>query len=268
MWFPIVMNRRTALSAALAVALGLAVTPLAHAGLYATSWGQLVHHATQLEQYEKQIEVVENTLQSAEDEEQELTQLPGNMVQQVVGTPMSIIDNAAGLYQQLGELHQNVQDVVSGLNVASQVGQQFQISPSTYYYDRGAAAKALGGQYETSFQNELKRIKDLPAQLAAVKASINANSQLKSQVGGLTALADETDGVQASMLDFSGSIAHQNMLTDQYRGMQMAKAQQESAEQQYDLTAAEQVAEAAQKAQIQFTSPIDIANEQFGGGSQ
>lgn len=264
------LHRHVLTAAVLSVALAMACSPAAHAGAYATEWSQLIAHSTQLEQFGKQIQIVENTLQSAEDEAQELTQLPGNLTQQVVGGPMSIIDSADGLYQQLSGLQQNIRDVSDSLDVAAQVGQQFQITPSEYYSDEALAAQQMGGQFKRNFDRTKSIIESLPKRLAAVKNEVNSNQNIKSQVAGAQAMADAAGGVEASMTDLSGAIVQQQKLIDEYDEFKADQTAKEESDAGTRVKEAEQVAEAAQKATFRLPNPASLAQESYEslGGTQ
>lgn len=204
------MKRRT-----LTITLALVLAAPAHAGGGmtggATEWTQIMNNMELVQQVGEAVNTTSNTLMTAQSTMQMLRQLPESVVNEAMGgLPVEKVQAMADAYRVMSQATGVYRDAENVLRQAQADGQRLKVSPQTLLRMKAEAAYKLGGIYQTTYEQELAKLRRLAETSKDVQRQAEIVRGIDSNVGGIQTLASQNLKMQATLTDISSSIATAN----------------------------------------------------------
>lgn len=192
-----------------------AVSVPAHAGGGmtggATEWTQIMNNTELVSQVGEAVNTTSNTLMTAQSTMQMLRQLPESVVNESMGgLPVEKVQAMADAYKVMSQATGVYRDAENVLRQAQADGQRLNVSPQQLLRMKAEAAYKYGGVYQTTYEQELAKLKRLAETSKDVQRQAEIVRGIDSNVGGIQTLASQNLKMQATLTDISSSIATAN----------------------------------------------------------
>lgn len=205
------------LAVSLSVAMSLSFPAISFAGGGGLTGGatlpeQIVQEATSVSQLAKDSSMVTSQLQMVYNQIYNLRQLNPAAIAQLVGVPVTDIQNVLNLMNAV----QQVQDSYTGL--ASQIqdfqfgSQQMNMTPAQYLQFQAQAAVQRGGLFKQVYEQQTQAIQNLQRSSQNLQQQAASIPGITSQIGGLQNLMNQNVQMQAQLISVNQALRQQLQL--------------------------------------------------------
>jgi len=201
------------LAAGISVGISLAfpATSFAGGGLTggATLPEQIVQEATLVSQLAKQASMVTSQLQMVYNQIYNLRQLNPAAIAQLVGIPISDIQNILDLMDAVQQVQDSYTELASQIQNFQFGAQQMNMSPRQYLQFQAQAAVERGGLFKKVYEQQTKAIQDLQKSSENLKEQAASIPGITSTIGGLQNLMNQNVQLQAQMISVNQVLRQQ-----------------------------------------------------------